>query len=681
MARAFLLLCAVLAACDAGDKGNGVVNVDTGALASVDEDGDGYTVGEDCDDFDASINPGRTEQCDGVDNDCDGEVDEEVDGIWYADSDADGFGDPEMTTGGCEPPEGYVPNANDCNDASADAFPGNRETCDSLDNDCDGDVDEGLMTPWWTDADRDGFGAPGSAVEACLQPSGTVDNDDDCDDDSPTVHPDSVEVCNGVDDDCNGDIDGEDAVDRGTWYLDRDGDGFGDPDGEIQACVQPSAGVTDRSDCDDGEFSVNPAAAEICNLVDDDCDGLTDDADSDVDLSTGSLWYSDSDSDGYGDPIGSLRACSQPVGRVADATDCDDGNMNVNPGATEVCNDLDDDCDGLTDDADGSLDTTTGTTWYTDGDLDGYGGSSASSMACDQPAGSVADNTDCDDTEYTVNPGAAEICDDQDNDCDGNGDRMDGSAVDCPAVDCDDVLSYNSADSFYWIDPNGSGVPYEVYCDQTTEGGGWTLAVVVSDDSTSTWTWNDRTLWTTDSTLVGSLSDLTSDFKSEALHDLPFTDLLFVHLPSGITAEYEGVDSGIQDFASYMASISGPVCNSSLAGNGHVQTGGSLGLGGNLCDTDLYFHLGDHESTVSYCQDVTASYNHASYGPMWSVGNNDGCPFDDPAFAALGPLSQCGNCTTGSDSTEQGYLGYAATLGLNSGTQGTGVNRMQIFVR
>ena len=203
---------------------------------------------------------------------------------------------------------------------------------------------------------------------------------------------------------------------------------------------------------------------------------------------------------------------------------------------------------------------------------------SLSSMACDQPAGSVADNTDCDDTEYTVNPGAAEICDDQDNDCDGSGDLMDGSAEDCPAVDCDDVL-YNTADSFYWIDPNASGVPYEVYCDQTAEGGGWTLAAVVSDDGTNTWTWNDRTLWSTDSTLVGSLLDLTSDFKSEALHDLPFTDLLFVHLPSGITAEYEGVDSGIQDFASYMAGINAPACNSSMGGNGHALTGGSLVLG------------------------------------------------------------------------------------------------------
>ena len=119
---------------------------DTASLETAnpadDQDGDGYPAADDCDDGNAAINPGATEVCDGVDNDCDGEIDEDVTTTWYQDADGDGFGDSDVTADACEKPSGYVPTGNDCDDDEAEAFPGNTEVCDGIDNDCDGEVDE-----------------------------------------------------------------------------------------------------------------------------------------------------------------------------------------------------------------------------------------------------------------------------------------------------------------------------------------------------------------------------------------------------------------------------------------------------------------------------------------------------------------------------------------------------------
>ena len=217
--------------------------------------------------------------------------------------------------------------------------------------------------------------------------------------------------------------------------------------------------------------------------------------------------------------------------------------------------------------------------------------------------------------------------------------------------------------------------------DQNTEGSGWTLAFVVSNDGTATWTWDDRALFSSDTTLVGSLSDRSSDLKSPAHHDLPFTDLLFVHAPSGTTAEYESVGDGTQDFGTFIDDFDTPNCDFDMDGDGYPLTGGTLTLGGNLCDTDLYFNLGDHEATLAYCQDLGATWNHATFGPAWSHGNNDGCPFDDPSSGALGPGNECPSCTAGTASNELSGLGFAQTLGLNTGTSGTGANHMAVYVR
>jgi len=183
-----------------------------------------------------------------------------------------------------------------------------------------------------------------------------------------------------------------------------------------------------QGDCDDSNENVNPGAQEVCNGIDDDCDGLIDDDDPDCTGKT--TWHEDSDNDGYGNPNVSLDTCDQPAGYVLDDTDCDDSNENVNPGATEICNGIDDDCDGLIDDDD--PDCTGKTTWHEDSDNDGYGNPNVSLDTCDQPAGYVLDDTDCDDSNENVNPGATEICNGIDDDCDGNIDEGCVVAVSLP---------------------------------------------------------------------------------------------------------------------------------------------------------------------------------------------------------------------------------------------------------
>ena len=378
----------------------------------------GYSAGGgDCDDLDADTFPGAPERCDELDNDCDGQVDEEVLYQWYADADDDGYGDVDTAWETCDPPTGWVPDATDCNDLVAEAHPGATEICDEIDNDCDGAIDEEVTTIYWSDGDGDGYGEPTAPVEACEQPPGAVSNQGDCDDTEAKVNPSATELCDEIDNDCDGTIDEDDAADAPTWMADADGDGFGDPDSTTRACEQPSGYTDDDSDCDDGSANIYPGASETCNGVDDDCDGAVDDDDSS--LRGADTWYIDYDDDGYGSDAYTTTACTQPSGYAADDTDCDDTESAANPGASELCDGIDNDCDGDTDEDD-ALDVST---WYADADGDAYGDASVDQDACDQPGGYVADDTDCDDTDATVYPSAPELYDSLDNDCDGDADE------------------------------------------------------------------------------------------------------------------------------------------------------------------------------------------------------------------------------------------------------------------
>jgi hypothetical protein len=376
--------------------------------------------GDDCDDTDAAVLPGRAELCNGVDDDCDGHIDP-ADAVgaptWYADSDGDGYGNPTVGAAACTQPAGAAADATDCDDSDPTAHPGGTEVCGGRDEDCDGTTDEldavGTV-PWYADADGDGFGDPADTLDACAAPAGYGADATDCDDADPDVNPDGIELCDGIDDDCDTTIDEDDAVDAGTWFGDGDLDGYGGVGTAYVSCAAPGGYLADSSDCDDAVATIHPGAAETCDGIDQDCDGTADDGATDA-----TTWFADTDADGFGDAASTTAACDRPAGYVADATDCDDAAASAHPGGAEVCDaaDVDEDCDGLADDADADVDSGTRSTWYVDADGDGWG--TDATDACDLPAGAAAVAGDCTDTDATIHPGAAEACDGLDQDCDG----------------------------------------------------------------------------------------------------------------------------------------------------------------------------------------------------------------------------------------------------------------------
>ncbi|MFH1465764.1 MAG: MopE-related protein [Pseudomonadota bacterium] len=467
-----------------------------------DADGDGYDFAADCDDTDASVHPGADELCNGLDDDCDGEIDEEaVDAPgWHVDNDADGYGDPEGAVESCEPIEGLLEDGSDCDDADASVHPDAIEIWyDGVDTDCDG----------WSDydADRDGHDSDGWGG-------------DDCDDTEPTINPDAVETWyDGVDADCAGDDDYDqdhDGFDTSldcddtdalvypgaieVWYdgVDTDCDGWSDYDQDLDGF---DAGEHGGDDCDDLDAAVNPSAEDLpYDGLDSDCDGHSD-FDADYDGHDSDAWHGDDCDDGdatiypgapetWYDGIDSDCAADDDYDQDVDGyqltADCDDTDASVFPGATDTWYDgVDQDCDGHSDydadydghdsdahggddcdDTDGAIspsaeelcdladndcdgavdedDAADAPTWYTDADGDLWGDPTSGITACNQPAGTIADGTDCDDTDASLNqddadgdgfstcdedcddaepttyPGATEVAGDGvDNDCDG----------------------------------------------------------------------------------------------------------------------------------------------------------------------------------------------------------------------------------------------------------------------
>jgi len=274
----------------------------------------------DCNDEDADIHPGvEMDGCNGRDDDCDGPADEDAeffavfpdrdgDGagalgqpglvqcslppgyadndldcddadpsvvtpVWFADTDGDGYGDPANWSFACQSPEGFVANEDDCDDGDSAVLPGAVEVCNGTDDNCDTEVDEGVLSTYYADTDADGFGDDLNQVEGCSVPADYVVDNTDCDDGDPMVNPDAVEFCDLLDSDCDGITDDGDEVDILTWYRDFDSDTFGDPDTSDIDCDQPNGYVADDTDCDDGDVLVNPNAVEICNDgIDNDCD-------------------------------------------------------------------------------------------------------------------------------------------------------------------------------------------------------------------------------------------------------------------------------------------------------------------------------------------------------------------------------------------------------------------------
>jgi len=228
--------------------------------------------------------------------------------------------------------DGY-PNFLDCGPDNHWVHPGATEHCDGFDEDCDAEVDE----------DTDGDGSP-----ACS----------DCAPADASAYAGAPERCDGVLNDCA-------LFHLPIAEIDFDGDGY-------VSCTP------------EGTWSGSPAVAGGG-----DCD------DTDPLLSPETIWYADSDGDGFGDPMTSDGPRCEPAGSawVLDATDCDDDDADAHPGAV----------------------------WHDDADGDGYGDGETAETACVRPDGTVADATDCDDAAAAVHPGATEICDGRSDGCTGDG--------------------------------------------------------------------------------------------------------------------------------------------------------------------------------------------------------------------------------------------------------------------
>ena len=176
-------------------------------------------------------------------------------------------------------------------------------------------------------------------------------SDVDCDDENADVFPNALEVCDGIDNDCDALVDEQDdSLEATAWYLDGDGDGFGMGE-PTYACEQAEGFVDNVLDCDDANDQISPNAEETCDSIDNDCNSLVDDLSADFNDPFFAV-YLDNDGDGFGEESTLFYACETGVGVVDLALDCDDMDASVYPDAVEECDGIDNDCDALVDEQD-----------------------------------------------------------------------------------------------------------------------------------------------------------------------------------------------------------------------------------------------------------------------------------------------------------------------------------------
>ncbi len=364
----------------------------------------------DCNDVAGAINPKATEVCNDKDDDCDGQTDQ------GCDDDQDGYCDAKLTV--VDKPIVCSQGKDDCDDLNAAISPGQKELCaTTVDENCDGQTDDGADAQGcevlYADNDQDGFGA---GVGQCLcAAKGAVNakNNKDCNDKDALVSPAKPEQCaNGVDDNCNGVQDDEDAQGCVPHYSDPDGDGFGG--GAESACLcGPSQffPVSKSGDCQPKNPEIGPGAQEVCNGIDDNCKNGADEAGA----KGCTVYYADKDGDGIGDSALNKCLCKAEAPYTATSSgDCDDTKAESKPGATESCDGVDNNCNGQTDEtgADGCK------VVYIDKDGDKYGAAASGSCLC--ALGGEYNATkggDCNDGDIAIYPGAQEFCDGQDNNC------------------------------------------------------------------------------------------------------------------------------------------------------------------------------------------------------------------------------------------------------------------------
>lgn len=203
---------------------------------------------------------------------------------------------------------------------------------------------------FYTDADMDGYGDDLSFTESpCdIVPPGTTLTPGDCDDFDPTINPAAVEICNYLDDNCNG---GEvDEFVQLSFYMDADFDGYGDANVLVMDCFEQPGFVANMEDCDDNLVTYQDldadgwgsAIADPCGVDNNlDCNDMT------SSVQEASMYFEDQDGDGYGNPDMGVYLCESQTGYIPDGTDCDDLNPNAYPNAEDIAgNGIDENCDG-----------------------------------------------------------------------------------------------------------------------------------------------------------------------------------------------------------------------------------------------------------------------------------------------------------------------------------------------
>jgi hypothetical protein len=337
--------------------------------------------GGDCNDADAAIFPGATEKCDNLDNNCSASTDE------GCDSDGDGHCDNAMVSVGT--PTVCTSGQADCNDNDKNIYPGKAELCDNLDNNCSGASDEGC------DVDNDNYCT--SAMTTVGAPTTCTGGGNDCADNNAAINPGVVDGCDGIDNNCAAGID--------ESCRDTDGDGYCNGTAAVSAGCPNGGG-----DCNDSNNQVYPGRTETCaTTYDDNCNGLT----NEVAATNCVPWYEDNDTDGYGGPLSACQCAQSANYKVTVGGDCNDTDNKVNAGSLEICDGKDNDCVAGADNG-------------CDNDADGYCDSAmiiTSNAQCNNTAkpgaGQTKSGDDCNDTLATVNFGAAEACDNVDNNCNG----------------------------------------------------------------------------------------------------------------------------------------------------------------------------------------------------------------------------------------------------------------------
>ena len=402
---------------------------------------------------------------------------------YYQDLDGDTFGNTNAPVSACMPMAGLVLNNQDCNDNNAAINPN---------------------TVWYADADGDGFGNAAVTQNACVQPNGYVTNNTDCNDNNA--------LANVVT----------------TWYADTDGDGYGNASTSIQNCGQPAGYVANSTDCNDASAAVNPAAIEVFNGIDDNCNNSVDEGFTPVN------YYLDNDGDGVGGNTFVVGINSPGPNYVLTTGDCNDNSAAMYPGNTETCDNLDNDCDASIDEGLIFL------TYFQDSDGDTFGNLAVTLSACSTPQGYVLNSTDCNDQNSAINPAAQDIP--------GNGIDEDCSGLDAPIVAAQlGIYEFTQASGCpvlaNTVTTQPANASFSIY---TNTGGTCTAAANVFNNNT----WN-----------TGAVVDPANynefSIQADSCFGLTLTKLTFTHKVSNVnTIPTWHLRSSLDNFAADIASDS-----------------------------------------------------------------------------------------------------------------------------